>query len=718
MTSSTTVSAEKTRFKVKIAFFNVVYVFLLLVIKGYTAQNVEDIANKYEENGFIDTIYYEPITLNPILCRDTASSAVIEDMFCGLLATDKNGMVTKPSLAESWKIYEEVYLIPNSYRNLPNNKPSNAKNIVSYLKSAMQKNSKLPRQEQNQCLSNIRKIEIKNTEEISIEIDGYYTNLLTSRREHVRGNLTIMFPQRVKITLEQVDEFFQDSVSKLFGKDYFKDTDVSSFSKFEKVAENYRKNILNRYLKPYEENPVIVFRLRKGVKFHDGHEFDAYDVKFTYNSIVNPRNNSPMACNFDLIKEVEVIDKHTIRIVYSIPFSPALRAWSIGILPEHLLNDKALYSEALKRGADPSEFSISDSRFSKNPIGTGHYKFVKWIPGKAIILEKNRDYFEGIPSLENIVHLVLPNGETARTLYKAGTTDIYDIPYGEISSFRENEKQYVFSGLAYTTTYIGYNLQKRLFQDKVIRKALAMSINYNEIIRELNFGEAVRTTGLYPINSLYYNTDIKHIKYAPQMAKKILADKRWKDSNDDGIIDKDGKPFCFTIVTNNNVHRNKILQYCKKYWQAVGIHVTIKSVEWKEFLRLISSGSFDAVISGWSIGIEPDLYPIFHSSQIGLNLLNSCYYKNEEADRFMELIRKTYYQERKIKYAHRLQEIIYEDQPYTFLYVGKWHTALSKQLVIRNKDEKGNLSYSPIKQTGSGDISYDFMDWVKLSEGK
>ena len=686
----------------------------LLSSKTCIAQdNIEEIAHKYKDNGFIESISYDVITMNPIFNQDSISSNVIEQIFDGLVGADEDGLITKGRLAESWEIYEEVYLMPNTSKMLPNGKESSAADMAEYLKLIMQNNSKLGKLRQDESISNIKSIDVINNVELDTKIDGFYLSSSTHERTYLKGRATIKYPKRVRITLKEADESFRDTINRLLGADYFNELDMSSYFKVKTNHLDYRKDIVSRHLKAVEENLIIIFSLRKNVVFHDGHKFDSDDVKFTYEAIVNPKNKSHLVHDFEPIKNIDIIDKYTIKITYSTLLSSALKSWSIGILPEHLLNDKALYKEAEKRGIDPEVFSIRDSKFFENPTGTGPYKFLKRVPHKFIVLEKNSKYYNGGPLLKNIVYLIASSSGDALDLYNKGIIDYYSIPYSQLAHFKENKRQYIFSGNSYSTTYIGYNSAKPLFQDKEIRRALSMALNVEEIIIELKLGHAVRTTGLYPKNTPYYNKDIEPIEYNPHKAKEILASKGWKDRDNDGLIDKDGKAFSFTIITNDK-NRYDVLMHCQKYWKNIGVGVYISFIEWEDFVKRISSGNFEAAITGLSMGIDPDLYPIYHSSQTGPNQLNFTHLKNEKADKLMELIRRTLNKERQIEYAHQLQKVIYEDQPYTFLYVSKWYAALNKQIVIADRNDQKNIIYSPVKQAPSGDMSYYFNKWVKL----
>lgn len=463
-------------------------------------------------------------------------------------------------------------------------------------------------------------------------------------------------------------------------------------------------------------NPVILFHLRKGVKWHDSKPFTAKDVKFTYESIIDNSNRSPRTSDFEPIKSLEIIDNYTVKVIYKRLFSPAIYSWSMGIIPEHLLNKAALEKEALKKGRNPSEYTIRDSDFNRNPIGLGPFKFKEWKSDQYIRMIRNEDYWESPPNYEEYILRIIPDMLTQEMDFYAGAVDIYEAQAHQVARLKENERFQNFSGLSRSYTYIGYNMRRELFKDKRVRQALAMAVNIPEIIEYLLYGEGEQTTSPFLKQSDYYNKEVIPLPYDPQKSLKILEEVGWK-KNQEGWLEKDGQLLQFNLITNSgNPYREAILTIAQNSWEKIGIKVNADRVEWAVFLdKYIDQGNFDAVILGWSMSIDPDLFQLWHSSQSHPYELNFVGYSNPLADDLIIKIREEYDKEKQIQYCHQLHKIIYDDQPYTFLYVTKWTALLDKKIVILERKD-GQEIVKKITPTKTGDYTFYFNKWIKLEK--
>jgi peptide/nickel transport system substrate-binding protein len=404
---------------------------------------------------------------------------------------------------------------------------------------------------------------------------------------------------------------------------------------------------------------VITFRLRKGVRWHDGRPFTADDVLFTYHLTIDPKTPTAYAGDFLKVKKAEVLDSHTFRVIYDKPFAPALMSWSSAVMPKHLME-----------GAE-----ITKSPLARQPIGTGPYRFKEWKTGQKIALVYNPDYFEGRPYLDGRVMRIIPDMATmflelrARGIDMMGLTPLQYTRQTENRFFRNNFRKYRYLSFAYT--YMGFNLQNPMFADRRVRQALAHAVNKEELIDGILLGLGKEATGPFKPGTWQYNPDVKKYPYDPKKALALLAEAGWRDTNGDGILDKGGRPFEFELLANQgNEVRAKTAEIVQRRLAEIGITVKIRIIEWAAFIKeFINKRRFDAVILGWTIPMDPDLYDVWHSSKTGSSELNFISYKNDEVDVLLEKGRGTFNREERKRCYDRIQAILAEDQPYIFLYV-------------------------------------------------
>jgi peptide/nickel transport system substrate-binding protein len=272
-------------------------------------------------------------------------------------------------------------------------------------------------------------------------------------------------------------------------------------------------------------------------------------------------------------------------------------------------------------------------------------------------------------------------------------------------AFSRNFNKYRY--LSFSYTYLGYNLTKALFQDVRVRRAISHAIDKQEIIDGVLLGLGHVATGPYKPDTWVYNADVQHYNYDPEKARALLAEAGWVDSDGDKMLDKDGEPLAFTIVTNQgNDLRSKTAEIIQRRLKEVGIKVEIRIVEWATFLKeFIFPGNFDATILGWSGGPEPDQFNIWHSSKTEPRELNFIKYSNPEVDELLEQGRRVFDRTERKRIYDRFQEILADEQPYTFLYVGEALPAVARR-------------FRGIEPAPAG-ISYNFIKWyVPKSEQK
>jgi ABC-type transport system substrate-binding protein len=360
---------------------------------------------------------------------------------------------------------------------------------------------------------------------------------------------------------------------------------------------------------------------------------------------------------------------------------------------------------------------MRQSRFNRTPVGCGPFRFTEWKSDQYIVLDRFEGYWEGAPNYRKYVFRVVPDMLTQEMEFYAGTVDSYGVRPHQVERLSNEPMFQSFSGVSFSYTYIGYNMRREVFRDRRVRRALGMAIDMEKMIRYLLYDQAEPITGPFLKQTRYYDHGLEPLPYDPEAATELLAEAGYLPGPD-GWLQKDGNPLRFTLISNQgNDIRQAILSIAQDSWRKIGVDVRIDVLEWAVFIQeRINKLDFDAVVLGWSMGIDPDLYQIWHSSQTGPNQLNFVGFENREADDLIVAIRQEYDMERQIAFCRRLHEIIAEEQPYTFLYVGKWTAILDKRIVILEKDPHGNPVHKKITATPTGNYTFYFNRWIKLPE--
>jgi peptide/nickel transport system substrate-binding protein len=424
-----------------------------------------------------------------------------------------------------------------------------------------------------------------------------------------------------------------------------------------------------------KDERTITFHLKRGVRWHDGAPFTARDVEFTYRYMRDPKTPTAYAEDFLQVASTEVVDPYTFRVRYEKPYAPALLSWALWVLPAHLLE------EPWRRGVD-----LRTTPQNRHPIGTGPFRFQEWKAQEKVVLLASPDYHRGRPYLDRVLLRIIPDSATiflelkARNVDMAGLTPLQFRRQTEYPAFTRFFEKYRYLSNSYA--YLGFNLKDPRFADRTVRRALAHAIDKREIIEGVLLGLAREAVGPYKPGTWWYTDEVRTFPYDPDRAKELLREAGWRDRDGDGILERDGKPFRFTIRTNQgNSVRIQTAEIIQRRLKAIGIDVNIHVVEWAAFINtFIRKRDFEAIILGWGLGLDPDQYEIWHSSKTGPDQLNHISYGNPEVDRLLESGRRTFNQERRKAIYREFQRVLAEDQPVVFLYVPDALMAVSSRI--------------------------------------
>ena len=435
-----------------------------------------------------------------------------------------------------------------------------------------------------------------------------------------------------------------------------------------------------------KDNLSITFHLRRNVTWHDGKPFTANDVMYTYKVTVDPRTPTAYSGDFRLVKKAEVLDDYTFRATYDKPFAPALVSWAASIMPAHLMEGRDIMASPLRRA----------------PVGTGPYIFREWVAGDRLVLTENPRYFEDRPYLDRrMIRIVQDNATTFLELKQGGIdmaslTPMQAVRQTDYPKFKREFNK--FSYLSFGYTYLGYNLRHKFFKDMRVRQAITYAIDKKEIIDGILLGQGIEATGPFKPDMWAYNGNVKRYEYSREKALSLLREAGF-EKGADGTLYKDGSPFEFTILTSQgNDVRIKCAELIQKRLSEVGIRVKIRVIEWAAFItQFIDERNFEAVILGWTMEPDPDPFDVWHSSKQGKKELNFISYENKEVDELLVKARHTLDREERKKYLFRVQEILAEEQPLTFLFVPYANTAVHKR-------------FKGIKPAPAG-LDYNFVKW-------
>jgi ABC-type transport system substrate-binding protein len=659
---------------------------------------------------YIEAGLGDPQILNPILSADNAASQIENLVFDTLLDVDEQ-LQPRGKLAERWELSEEATLLVLPGRALADGEAATAARVAERSAAALRAGG---------LAGALLGVEVLGAESRRSEL-SIVTVDAEGRPSERRVPARIAVPERVRFRLGRVVPDLAERLRTALGAALFDGAGLAARVTAEgELSPEELAAQLPELLPVLEESPVVTFQLRRDARFHDGHPFDAGDVRFTYEAIVDPKNASPRVSSFEPVKAVEVVDDHTVRVVYKRLYSPAIVEWVyMGILPEHLMNADALAREMDRRGIPEdarASFSLRQSETGQRPVGTGPYRFVRWERDEQVELVRNDDYWKGPAEFERVYQRTIPDMVTQELEFRAGAVDAYTALPHQVARYREDPRYRAVSTVTNTYSYISFNLRRPLFQDLRVRRALAMALDVDSLIENVLYGEAVRVSGPYYASTAFYNPATPLVPHDPEGARRLLAEAGWRPGPD-GVLAKNGERLAFKLITNNgNPVRRAVMTIAQDAWKKLGVDVVTQAYEWTVFLdEFVNQGDFDTLVLSWGGGaLDPDLFQIWHSSQAGPHQLNIAGYASPEADALIERIRVEYEAEIRLALAHRLHGLVAADQPYVFLVAPRATYVLDRKMVIVERAPDGTERYRPIEPV-KGILSFYFERWRKLA---
>jgi peptide/nickel transport system substrate-binding protein len=423
-----------------------------------------------------------------------------------------------------------------------------------------------------------------------------------------------------------------------------------------------------------EDKLTYTFHLRDDVTFSDGTPLTAEDVKFTYDIMMDETTIAPHIQSYFVdVTSCEIIDDYTVRYTCTKPYYRHLvMIGGIEIIPKHI------YGEG----------DFNNHPNARKPIGTGPYVLDQWNTGQSIILKRNENYWakgeRPAGHVDRRIFKIITDDNASFEALLAGDLDFRGmqpeewVRRADTDRFNARYNKYTFFSPRYG--YIGWNSRKPQFEDKMVRRALTMLLDREQIRQTIYHGLAKTVTGNFMPGTPEHNDSVEPWPFDPLQAAKLLDEAGWKDSNGDGIRDKDGVAFRFEFfITSGSPNAEQICTVYQEELRRTGIELIIRKLEWATLIERIQARNFDVVMMGWSMPPDPDPYQVWHSSQSesGSNYVG---FEHEEADKIIEDARVNFNQDERVALYNRFHEIIHEEQPYTFLYAPETLLAIDKRV--------------------------------------
>jgi peptide/nickel transport system substrate-binding protein len=432
------------------------------------------------------------------------------------------------------------------------------------------------------------------------------------------------------------------------------------------LDENYALiPVLAQSYEAAKDGLSYTFRLRQGVKFHNGTEFTAEDVKYTYEWYINPANHAISANNFEGADSVQVVDRYTVRVKMKVPNAAFLARGATSFIVPAAYHGK-----------------IGEKGYKVGPVGTGAFKLKEWRPAERTVVEAFNDHFRGRPYLDFFRVDIVPEASVRSIGMQTGASDsaVWPLLTEDNLKFAKDPNYTTFKTQSLGVNHFPINNKRPVFQDKRVRQAMMHAINRQRLIDDIFKGTAVLATShLSPAMKTYYEPNVPRYPHDPAKAKALLEEAGWKPGAD-GIREKGGTKLSFTCFTiTGDQARRPEAEIAQQELKAVGIDMKLQEAPVATITEKLHKGEMDASLFNWTYGGtagDPDPAVTLRSN--GGN--NWSHFENARVDTLIDAgLREVNPTKRKQIYSE-IQKIVAEEVPFLYVMYWDWYNVFNKRV--------------------------------------
>ncbi|HVL23154.1 MAG TPA: ABC transporter substrate-binding protein [Thermomicrobiales bacterium] len=429
---------------------------------------------------------------------------------------------------------------------------------------------------------------------------------------------------------------------------------IQMFDGLYNINENYElEPVLADSYEPSADGKTYTFKLKSGVKFHNGDDFTADDVVYTYEWIMDEANASTRIANFELVDKVEAPDPQTVVVT----LKEADVTFMVNVATT-LIYPAAYHKET------------GEDAFKGKPVGTGPFTLGEWSPQQRVSMTAFEDYFRGRANVDEVRVDVVPEAAGRMAALETGQADnsVWGLNAEDNTALKESGNFKVYETLQLATNHFPLNNKHPFLSDKAARQALLTALDRQSFADDVFLGQAqVATSNLSPAIEKYYNPDVTKYDYDPDAAKQLLEEAGWVEGSD-GMREKDGVKAAFTLmVFQGDTQRRPEAEIAQQWWSDIGVKVELQEGITSDILAGMVDGTYDAALFNWVYGGSAGGDPDARDTLVTGGANNFFQYSNKEVDQLLKDGVRELDEEKRVEMYKRVQEIIADEVPFLFL---------------------------------------------------